>query len=108
MKKTLFADYSMYPYLSIVDSDLTLSVPPKYTAYLGMDVFFHASETIVNKNCHPMAEMFALKAIELIAKYLPIAYKDGSNKEARSYVSLANTLACYYVMSTSHTIWNTL
>lgn len=109
MKKTLFADYSMYPYLSIVDSDLTLSVPPKYTAYQGMDVFFHASETIVNKNCHPMAEMFALKAIELIAKYLlPIAYKDGSNKEARSYVSLANTLACYYVMSTSHTIWNTL
>ena len=38
-EKTLFADYSMYPYLSIVDSDLTLSVPPKYTAYQGMDVF---------------------------------------------------------------------
>lgn len=91
----------MYPTISIVDSELMLSVPSKYTAYQGMDAFFHASETMMNKNVHPMAEMFALKAIELIAKYLPLAYKDGSNKEARSYVALANTLACYYVMSTS-------
>ena len=100
-EKTLFLRPSMYPTISIVDSDLMLSVPPKYTAYQGMDAFFHASETMMNKNVHPMAEMFALKAIELIAKYLPIVYKDGSNREARSYVALANTLACYYVMSTS-------
>lgn len=100
-EKTLFCGYSMFPVISIVDSDLMLSVPPKYTAYQGMDVFFHASETMMNKNVHPVAEMFALKAIELITKYLPLAYKDGSNKEARSYVALANTLACYYVMSTS-------
>ena len=100
-EKTLFLRPSMYPTISIVDSELMLSVPSKYTAYQGMDAFFHASETMMNKNVHPMAEMFALKAIELIAKYLPLAYKDGSNKEARSYVALANTLACYYVMSTS-------
>lgn len=100
-EKTLFLRPSMYPSISIVDSDLMLSVPPKYTAYQGMDAFFHASETIMNKNVHPMAEMFALKAIELLSKYLPIAYKDGENREARYYAALANTLACYYVMSTS-------
>lgn len=96
---------SMFPTLSIVDADLMMSVPPKFTAYQGMDAFFHASESVINKNEHPMGEMFALKAIELIAKYLPIAYKDGSNKEARENMALANTLAGYYMLCTSaHTI----
>ena len=96
---------SMYPTLSVVDSDLMMSVPPKFTAFQGMDAFFHASETVVNKKVHPMAEMFALKTIELIAKYLPIAYRDGNNKEARAYVALANSLAGYYMLCTSaHTM----
>lgn len=75
----------MFPTLSIVDADLMMSVPPAFTAYQGMDAFFHASESVINKNEHPMGEMFALKSIELIAKYLPIAYKDGSNREATSW-----------------------
>lgn len=100
---------SMFPTLAVVDSNLMMSVPPKFTAYQGMDAFFHASETVINKNVHPMAEMFALKTVELIAKYLPIAYKDGSNKEARSMVALANTLAAYYMMCTSaHTMEHTM
>ena len=100
---------SMFPTLSVVDSDLMMSVPPKFTAYQGMDAFFHASETVINKNVHPMAEMFALKTVELVAKYLPTAYKDGSNKEARSMVALANTLAAYYMMCTSaHTMEHTM
>ena len=100
---------SMFPTLSIVDSDLMMSVPPKFTAYQGMDAFFHASETVVNKNVHPMAEMFALKTIELVAKYLPVAVKDGSNKEAREMMAYANTFAGYYMMCTSaHTMEHTM
>ncbi|MBQ9870617.1 MAG: iron-containing alcohol dehydrogenase [Eubacterium sp.] len=96
---------SMFPTLSVVDSDLMMSVPAKLTAYQGMDAFFHASETVVNKNVHPMAEMFALKTIEFVAKYLPRAVADGSDKEARAYMALANTFAGYYMMCTSaHTI----
>lgn len=96
---------SMFPTLSVVDSDLMMSVPPKFTAYQGMDAFFHASETVVNKNVHPMAEMFALKTIELVAKYLPATVKDGNNKEARAYMALANTFVGYYMMCTSaHTM----
>ncbi len=96
---------SMLPAISVVDADLMMSVPPKFTAYQGMDAFFHASETVINKNVHPMAEMFALKTIELVAKYLPIAYRDGSNREAREMMALANTFAAYYMLCTSaHTI----
>ncbi len=96
---------SMFPTLSIVDPDLMMSVPPKFTAYQGMDAFFHASESVINKNEHVMGEMFALKAIELIAKYLPRVVKDGGDREARYYMAVANTLAGYYMLCTSaHTI----
>lgn len=96
---------SMFPTLSVVDSDLMMSVPPTFTAWQGMDAFFHASESVINKNEHPMGEMFALKAIELIAKNLPVAYKDGGNKEARANMALANSLAGYYMLCTSaHTM----
>ena len=100
---------SVFPVLSIVDSDLMMSVPPRLTAYQGMDAFFHAAESVINTKEHTMGEMFALKAIELIAKYLPVAYKDGSNKEARAYMALANSLAGYYMLCTSqHTMEHAL
>ena len=104
-EKTGIFDASMFPVLSVVDSNLTASVSPEFTAYQGMDAFYHAAESVINKNEHPVGEMFALKAIELIAKYLPRAYKDGNDKEARDYVTLANSLAGYYMLCTSeHTM----
>lgn len=100
---------SMFPTISVVDSDLMMSVPAKFTAYQGMDAFFHATETMVNKKVHPMAEMFALKTIEFVAKYLPRAVNNGNDKEARAYMALANTFAGYYMMCTSaHTIEHTM
>ncbi len=70
-----------------------------------MDAFFHASETVVNRFVQPMAEMFALKTIELVAAYLPRAVKDGTDLEARTMMSYANTFAGYYMMATSaHTM----
>lgn len=104
-EKTGVFDISMFPTLSVVDANLMLSVPPRFTAYQGMDAFFHAAESVINKFEHPMGEMFALKAIELIAQNLPVAYRDGSNKEARANMALANSLAGYYMLCTSeHTM----
>lgn len=108
-EKTALFHLSMFPKLSVVDSNLTMSVPPRFTAYQGMDAFYHAAETVVNTKVHPMAEMFALKTIELVAKYLPVAYRDGSNVEARSYLHLANSLAGFYMLCTSqHTLEHVL
>mgnify|MGYP005832828333 CR=1 FL=1 len=104
-EKTGVFDISMFPTISVVDSDLMMSVPPKFTAYQGMDAFFHAAESVINTKEHPMGEMFALKAIELIAQNLPIAYRDGSDKEARANMALANSLAGFYMLCTSqHTM----
>ena len=79
------------PTMSIVDPELMLSVPPKLTAYQGFDALFHAVEGYMAKVASPMSDMFALQAIEYIAKYLPRAVDDGQDLEARAYVALANT-----------------
>ena len=100
-EKTALFHPSMQPYISVVDSDLTMSVPANFTAYQGIDALFHAAETVINKNVHPMAEMFALKAIELVAHNLPQAYTNGKDREARATVHLASSLAGYYMMTTS-------
>lgn len=100
-EKCGFVNEKLYPVISVVDPDLMMTVPPMLTAYQGFDALFHAVESVINKYENPMGEMFALKAIEYIAKYLPAAVKDGSNAEARSYVALANSLAGFFMMCTS-------
>lgn len=100
-EKCGFANEKIYPVLSVVDPDLMMTVPPMLTAYQGFDALFHAVESVINKYENPMGEMFALKAIEYIAEYLPAAVKDGSDSEARSYVALANSLAGFFMLCTS-------
>lgn len=82
-----------FPVLSIVDPELMVSVPAHLTAYQGFDALFHSTEGYLNRTANPISDMFALKAIELIGKSLPIAVKDGQDLEARTNVALANTLA---------------
>lgn len=100
---------TIFPTIAVVDSDLMMSVPATFTAWQGMDAFFHASESVINVNEHVVGEMFALKAIELIARYLPRAVADGSDKEARNGMAIANTLAGYYMLCASeHTMEHAL
>ncbi len=82
-----------FPYLSIVDPMLTLSIPKELTMYQGFDALFHAMEGYINIRHNEISDMFALKSVSLISKYLPIVIKDLNNIEARSKVSLANTLS---------------
>lgn len=89
-----------FPYLSIVDPELMLSVPPDLTAYQGFDAFFHAAEGVIANIATPVSDMYALKSISLLNQYLPTAVNEGSNLEARSNVALANTLSGF-VESTS-------
>lgn len=108
-EKSGFGYASMYPTLSVVDPDLMMTVPPRLTAFQGMDAFFHAAESMINTKNHVIGEMFALKAIELIARWLPAAVKNGGDREARYHMAVANTLAGYYMLCTSqHTIEHAL
>jgi alcohol dehydrogenase len=92
-EKIGFGNEDTFPALSIVDPDLMMSVPPTLTAYQGFDAFFHAAEGYIASCATPVSDLFALKSIELIARWLPTAVKDGSNKEARTNMALANTFS---------------
>ena len=82
-----------FPTLSIVDPDFMMTVPPHLTAYQGFDALFHSCEGFIATIANPISEMYSLKAIELIGKFLARAVNDGTDAEARANVALANTLA---------------
>lgn len=82
-----------FPLLSIVDPELSFSVPPALTAYQGFDVLFHATEGYLNKTSYPISDMYSLKSIAMISKHLPTAVKNGTDLEARSQVMLANLIS---------------
>ena len=92
-EKIGFGNDSTFPTLSIVDPELTTSVPPTLTAYQGLDALFHATEGFIASCATPLSDLFALKSIELIARWLPVAVKDGSNLEARANLAFANILS---------------
>lgn len=92
-EKIGFGNNVTFPFLSIVDPELMTSVPPHLTAYQGFDAFFHAAEGYISKAANPVSDIFALKSIGLLSRYLPEAVKTGSDLEARTNVALANTLS---------------
>lgn len=92
-EKTAVFGESLFPVLAIVDPDLTLTVPPRFTAYQGFDALFHSTEGYISAIGNPMCDLYALGAIENISKYLARAVKDGKDLEARQHVSFGNSLS---------------
>ena len=92
-KKYPLADYSLTPTVAIVDPSLTLTQPKTVTADTGMDVLTHAVESYVSTLANDYTDALALSAIKLVFEYLPIAYKDGLNFEAREKMHNASTMA---------------
>ena len=82
----------MMPAVVILDAELTVGLPPNLTAATGMDALSHALEAYCATYYHPMAEGIALEAIRLIKNYLPRAYNDGKDLEARAQMMVASTM----------------
>ncbi|MEF9941643.1 MAG: iron-containing alcohol dehydrogenase [Lachnospiraceae bacterium] len=82
-----------FPVLSVIDPELMLTVPANLTAYQGFDALFHSTEGYLNTTAYPLSDMYALKAIELVAQNLAKAVHKGDDIDAREAVALANTLA---------------
>lgn len=102
--KMLLKGDALIPELAIVDYNLTISAPKSVTAATGMDALTHAVESYTSRKANPITDMYALSAIKRIFKYLPIAYKDGGNLEARKEMSLAAFEAGVCINNASVTI----
>ncbi len=92
-KKYPLADYELTPDVAIIDPDLVMSLPKGITADTGMDVLTHAVEAYVSIMASDYTDGLAEKAVELVFKYLEIAYEDGANKTAREKMHNASTIA---------------
>lgn len=91
-KKGLGND-ALFPKAALVDAELMVSLPAQLTAVTGMDALTHAIEAYIGLGSNPATDAWALQAIELLAEYLPKAYANGANLEAREKVALASSLA---------------
>jgi acetaldehyde dehydrogenase/alcohol dehydrogenase len=92
-KKFIYAHRGITPTYAIVDPIFPTGMPPTLTADTAFDALSHAFEGMVSNWKNEFSNGMGLKAIELIFEYLPIAYKDGNNTEARDYLHQAATMA---------------
>jgi len=79
-------------HVALVDPELTLGLPPAITAATGMDALSHAIECYTCDYHQPFTDAVALLGIELVGRWLPVAYEDGGNLEARTHMAHAATL----------------
>lgn len=91
--KMAIVDKHVTPTFSINDPKLMENMPASLTAATGMDALTHAIEAYVSTAATPITDACAVKAIELIAKYLPVAVKSPKDAEAREQMAYAQFLA---------------
>ncbi|GAB4359595.1 MAG: iron-containing alcohol dehydrogenase [Oricola sp.] len=91
VKKIIFHP-KVLPSVVIADPELTVGMPPKITAGTGMDAFAHCLEAYCSPHFHPMSQGIALEGMRLVKEYLPRAYRDGTDIEARGQMMAAASM----------------
>lgn len=92
-KKMVCVDPNDIPAIAIVDAELMYTLPRGLTAATGMDALTHAIEGLITKGAWEMSDMFEIKAIDMINRYLPTAVNEPSNAEARNGMAVAQYIA---------------
>ena len=87
------ADYQLMPNMAIVDTDNMMSQPKGLTSASGVDVLTHALEAYASLMATDYTDGLALKAMKNVFDYLPTAYNDGTNVEARNKMADASCMA---------------
>lgn len=92
-EKITILGYPLISTIALVDPQLTLSCPPKLTAFCGMDALTHAIEAFISLRINPIADMFSLQAIALIYQHLRKVYSNGQDVIGRINMSLGAMIA---------------
>lgn len=91
--KFALADRNLFPRVAIVDPELMLTVPEHISMCTGFDAFAHAFESYIHSNASSFTDLLALEAMKLVICYLPKVLANGADREARSKMAWADTLA---------------
>ena len=92
-KKYIYLHRGLIPTYAIVDPIFPTGMPPELTVDTAFDALSHSIEGLGSLWKNEFSNALALKAIELIFKYLPIVHKDGKNQEARDFLHQAATIS---------------
>ena len=87
--KMMMLDANLMPRVSIVDYELSLTMPPNLTAHVGVDTLVHGMEAFVSRRANAMTDPLALSCIQLAARHLLTAYREPGNRAAREAMALA-------------------
>lgn len=99
-EKRSIRDPKLFPQLSILDPELTLSLPPSLTRDTGLDAFSHAVEGFLSLRSTPLSDSLALEVVRICKKWLPVALREPKNKESRAWLLYG---ACLGGMVIAHT-----
>ena len=91
-KKSLRSD-EMVPRIVLVDPELTVSVPPRVTAWTGMDAITQLIESYITRKATPLPQALALHGLELAVPAIVEAVRDGSSRPAREAMAHAALLS---------------
>lgn len=87
--KMLLKGAVLMPDLAVIDPVFTMTAPPKITAATGLDALCHAVEAYTSRRAQSLSDTFALSAVKRIFAYLPRAFHEGGDEEARIQMSVA-------------------
>ena len=83
----------LLPDVAILAPEFTYSMPPDLTAGTGLDVLAHAMDAVTMPAAYEFTDPLALKAIEMVFQWLPRAYREGRDHEARHRMLLAASIS---------------
>ena len=86
-------DFSLIPRYAVLDARVTEGLPPFFTATTGMDAMTHAVEAFIGQSTTKETRESSIQAVKLILEYLPRAYRNGHDLEARQNMLRASYLA---------------
>ena len=91
--KLIYRSQEMTPAVALLDPALGVSAPKAVTAHSGYDALTHAVEAYVSKMASVMTDPYALSAMELLARWLTLAFREPENRAARSGCLIASMQA---------------
>jgi alcohol dehydrogenase class IV len=92
-RKVYIGHSSVKPGVALLDPELTLGLPAHVTAATGIDALVHGIESLAARGANAVSVAFATRAVALVGRWLPAAYCDGADLEARSQLMLGAHLA---------------
>ena len=111
-RKIPIAHDELVPDVAILSPEFTMSMPPDLTAGTGLDVLAHAMDAAIAPSGNDYTVPLALRAVQMVFKWLPKVYENGKDREGRFRMIMASNIAgiafgmsgCHITHSLGHSL----